>query len=233
MVFLNSIFESLLSIFFVDQIIDEHINLYNSILSHTNSSFDSEKFNDAFTTSVIKKIEEELNDYDIQRNGGVQVKFKLNSRNVGLVKDYEYSQIFENRSLAFFIRCIFESYARLSIGEREKLYYADFIKLWDRISIANGIIRLNYKNKNELLVPYKIVFNENTQRHYALGYLPEFNIPRIRQLKKVYQEILKSMRVIFKLSKEQIHLIEKNYNEHDLKNINDNYSNLHLHSSFY
>lgn len=219
--FLNSIFEPTLSIFFVDRIIHEHINMYNSILSNLDSLFDSERFKLAFDRTVMNLIEGKLKEYDIQKNGGIQVKFKLNIRNIGLVKEYEFHQVFKNRSLSFFIRCVFESYARLSIGEREKLYYADFIKFWERISIANGIIKYKYKNKSESLVPFKIVFNENTQRHYALGYLPAFNVPRIRQLKNFSREY-KLDEGFYRLSQDQINLIEKNYDENDLENIDTN-----------
>ena len=219
--FLNSIFEPSLSIFFVDRIIHEHMNLYNSILSNLDSLFDSERFKLAFDSTVINLIGEKLKDYNVQKNGGIQVKFKLNIRNIGLLKEYEYHQVFENRSLSFFIRCIFESYTRLSIGERERLYYADFIKFWDRISIANGIIKYKGKNKSESLVPYKIMFNENTQRHYALGYLPVFNVPRIRQLKN-FPKDFKIDEGFFKLSQEQISTIEKKYKENDLEYIDGN-----------
>jgi len=73
----------------------------------------------------------------------------------------------------------------------------------------------------ESIVPLRVVFNENTQRHYILGYILGANIPRVRQLKNFTNDY-KLDDGYYKLTQDEINLIEeyylKNYYENDDSN---------------
>jgi hypothetical protein len=215
--FLNTIFERALSTLPVNQIIESYEHMYNAVLKTLNNEEHTSDFYDAFKTAAMIQINKNLKEYDIPKKGGVPIKFKLNSRNVGLLKDYIYHQVFSDRTLSFFIRCIFENYARLNIKEREKTCYFDLMIHLDRITKSNGLIRYKFNDKEELFAPYKILFDDKSNRHYVLGYLPR-NTHRIRQLRN-FNRNYKIVDNDYVLSSTEIHDIEYAYANNDLENL--------------
>lgn len=121
-------------------------------------------------------------------------KLKLNKNNANLITEIGDAKYFEDYGLSFYLKLVFEEYAKLPYVKREIVFFKEQINEFNQAIITNRKILMTYSDKTkEETKPYKIINPHNSiysvfvliNKDPILEtiWLEEVNVNRIKHIK--------------------------------------------------
>lgn len=130
-----------------------------------------ERIVEEFSTEIMKDT---INNYSKMFSNDVTFKLKLNNSNFELLKDFEEAYYFDEYAprsgASFYLKILFESYAKLPRYKREEVYYKEEIKLINKAISSNKRLRICTDGDYFAIVPY-VLEKEMDKLSHKLLYL--------------------------------------------------------------
>ena len=105
-------------------------------------------------------------------------KFRISNDNVDLLSHHvdDESRVYGN-NLGRFLKALFEDYAALNHSQREAVFYADFIEIFNRACAEEECLAIKLKSGEHLVLkPYRSGPDKLGLHHYFIGYKRDENL---------------------------------------------------------
>jgi uncharacterized protein YrzB (UPF0473 family) len=118
-----------------------------------------------FSTEIMKSL---INEYANRYTNEVQFKLKLNKDNKVLIEGLEeadyFNQFAPRSGIAFYIKILLESYARLNREDRERIFYKEIIEMIESAINKGRYLRIKENGKYIKVSPLYIdkAYNEHS-----------------------------------------------------------------------
>jgi len=172
MIFFNDDFELKNKSGFINKVVSNYydkfplsIDVALKQIASIRETLNGEKFEQKLTRRVIEEVNKEImknliKEYSEKFSSDVQFKLKVNKENralLGTLEEAQYFDEFAPRSgISFYVKILLESYAVLSIEERERIYFKETIEIVEKAIKNKTVIQFKIENQTLRLTPIEI-----------------------------------------------------------------------------